>query len=370
MKRASAALRADVRAVAVPFISARVLLVTAYVAALAIADRLLPGARPTALTEGLVAWDGTWYRDIAAHGYSALPLEGLRFFPLFPMIGRGLGILFLGRVDLALVVVANLCSFAVLVVLRRLLRRESVDDQTVDRTIWFFVLFPGAFVLAWAYAEAIWLLAAITLFLAIRTRRWLLASLMGFIAGLSRPLGVVLALPVLIELMRNWGSVSRRERAFGLLSVASPLLGTGTYMLWVHAEFGDAWLPFSVQSDLRGTSMNPLSRLWEGASQMLGPERLGDGLHIPFAIGFLVLLVVVLRRLPISYGAFTACVLLTSLATENLNSLERYGLNAFPIVIALALVCHRSEIDNGVRVALSGGFVALASMAWLGAYVP
>ncbi len=370
MKSVSDNLRADVRAVAVPWISARVLLLTAYIASLAIADRLLPGARPAALSEGLVAWDGTWYRDIAAHGYHSLPQEGLRFFPLFPMLGKGFGVLLLGQVDLALILLANVCSFALLIVLRRLLRAEHLDERTIDRAVWFLVLFPGAFVLAWAYAEALWLLAAVTLFLAIRSRRWLLAAVGGFIAGLSRPLGVILAVPVVIELVRNWRTVTGKERAAGVLAAISPILGTSVYLLWVGGSFGDAWLPFSVQSQLRGSSTNPVSRLWEGLAQLLGPERLGDGLHIPFAIGFLVLLVVVFRRLPISYGAFTACVLLTSLATENLNSLERYGLNAFPIVVALALIIRRSEFDSAIRAALAGGFVALASMAWLGAYVP
>ncbi len=370
MTDSAGGVRSDLRAVAVPWVTARVLLLTAYVSCLAIADRVLPGARPTALTEGLIAWDGTWYRDIAVHGYRSLPQEGLRFFPLFPMLGRGLGVLLLGRSDLALIIIANLCSVALLVVLRRLLRHERFDEHTIERAIWFLVLFPGAFVLAWAYAEALWLLAAVSLFLTIRSRRWLWAALAGFVAGLSRPLGVVLAIPVAIELIRNWRRIDTRERSTGVLAVVSPILGTGAYMLWVRGAFGDAWLPFSVQGTLRGSGIDPFSRLWEGFSQLLGPERLGDGLHIPFALAFLGLLVVVLRRLPISYGVFTACVLLTSLATENLNSLERYGLNAFPIVVALAIICHRREIGDMVRVALAGGFVALASMAWMGAYVP
>jgi hypothetical protein len=370
MSNADTSLTADLRAVIVPWLSARVLLITAYVAALAIADRVLPGARPTQLTEGLVAWDGTWYRDIAAHGYSALPQESLRFFPLFPMLGRGLGLLTFGREDIALVLIANVCALLVLVMVRRLMRREGAEPRAVDRALWYFVLFPGAFVLGWAYAESLWLLAAVSLFVAIRSQRWLWAVLAGFVAGLSRPLGVVLAVPVAVELVRSWRDISVRERIEGSAAVVSPVVGTGIYMLWVRGVFDDLWLPFSVQSDLRGSGTDPISRLWEGLTQLFGPERLGDGLHIPFAVAFVALLVVVFRRLPVSYGLFAALVLATSLATENLNSLERYGLNAFPIVLALAILCRDREIDSVVRITLAGGFVALASMAWMGAYVP
>ncbi len=354
----------------VPWLTARAILAVAYVSAFAIADRVVPGARPIAIGEGLMAWDGTWYRDIASHGYASLPREGLRFFPLFPILGRGLGTVFLGDTGLSLVVIANLCSLALLFVLLRLLRHEGIDRSTTQRAIWFIILFPGAFVLAWAYAEALWILAAIVVFLAIRTRRWLWAAIAGFLAGLSRPLGVLLAVPIAVELLRNWRNATAKERTSGLIATVSPLLGTGAYLLWVGNRFGDSWLPFSVQSDLRGTSVDPFSRLWEGLSQMVGPQRFGDGLHIPFALAFLALLVVVLRRLPISYGLFSGCVLLAALATENLNSLERYGLNAFPLVIGLALVCRHREAENVTKVVLAGGFVALSTMAWMGAYVP
>lgn len=363
-------LGSDLRVVLVPWLTVRALLVMAMVCAYAIADRVVPGARPTALGEGLLAWDGTWYRDIATHGYDALAREGLRFFPLFPLLGRALGTVLLGDSALALVVIANLCSLALLVVLLRLLRHERIDDPTARRVIWFTVLFPGAFVLAWAYAEALWILAAVTVFLAIRTRRWIWAAVAGLVAGLSRPLGVLLVVPIAVELVRSWRSAGPRERTSGLIAVASPLIGTGAYLLWVGDRFGDPWLPFTVQSELRGASVDPFSRLWDGLGQMVGPERLGDGLHIPFALAFLGLLVVAFRRLPVSYGLFSACVLIAALGTENLNSLERYGLNAFPLVIALALLCRDREAETVTKVVLSGGLVALAAMAWMGAYVP
>lgn len=360
----------ELRAVAVPWITARLLLAVAFITAFAIADRLVPGAHPTQLTEGLVAWDGTWYRDIAAHGYGSLPAEGLRFFPLFPLLGRVLGVVTLGRADVALVIIANLCSLGLAVGVRRLVLLEKDDRALADRAVWMTALFPGAFVLAFAYAEALWLLAAVVLFWGVRTRRWWAASLAGAVAGLTRPLGVILAVPAAIELARNWRTAQRRERIAGSVAAASPVLGTAAYLLWVRGSFGDMWLPFTVQSDLRGETMDPVSRLWDGLSQMLGPERLGDGLHIPFALVFLGLLALTFRRWPVSYGAFAALVLVAALATENLNSLERYGLNAFPLALSLAIVCRDQRLDSAIRAVLSGGFVALAAMAWLGAYVP
>ncbi len=63
-------------------------------------------------------------------------------------------------------------------------------------------------------------------------------------------------------------------------------------------------------------------------------------------------------------------MLVAALSAENLNSLERYGLNAFPIVLTLALLTRDDRVDRSVMAVTAGGFVALASLAWLGAYVP
>jgi hypothetical protein len=171
-RRAAGALLEDLRAVIIPWLTARALLVAGYLVAVAAADRLVPDGKPTALGEGLVAWDGTWYRDIAVHGYGGLPDEALRFFPLFPMLGKAFSIVTAGRVDVALVLIANVASLALAVAIRRLVRFERGNVALADRAVWMVCLFPGAFVLAWGYAEALWLLAAVVAFWGMRSRRW------------------------------------------------------------------------------------------------------------------------------------------------------------------------------------------------------
>lgn len=373
MSRAGSAVRGvadDLRAVIVPWLTARALLLVAFVVAMAATDRIVPGSRPTALTEGLVAWDGTWYRDIAHLGYGALPREGLRFFPLFPLLGRGLAVVTAGRADVALVVIANLASLALCVAVRRLVLFERGNRALADRSVWLLSLFPGAFVLAWAYAEALWLLAAVIAFWGARSRRWWWVVVAGLVAGATRPLGVLLVLPVAIELARVWRSARRDERLTGLLAVAAPGLGAGAYLLWVGVVYGDPWLPLRVQGPLRGHSVEPLQRLWEGLHQMVGSQRLGDGLHIPFALAFVVLAVLTFRWWPVSYGVFAATILLTALGAENLNSLERYGLNAFPLVLTLAVATRDPRAERVSYVVLAGGMVGLTALAWFGAYVP
>ena len=177
-------------------------------------------------------------------------------------------------------------------------------------------------------------------------------------------------LPVLVELIRIWKPARNDERLAGIAALVAPIAGVGVYLAWVQIAFGDAWLPMSTQGPLRGDTIDPLSRLWEGLGQMVGPEAMGDGLHIPFAIAFVVLLVLVWRWWPASYGLFATAVLLVALGADNLNSLERYALSAFPLALALAGATRDPRVERVALAVLSGGVVALSGLAWLGVYVP
>ena len=57
--------------------------------------------------EGLIAWDGAFYVNLSQTGYSGAPADAVRFFPLFPTLGKALSPVFLGREDIALIVLAN-----------------------------------------------------------------------------------------------------------------------------------------------------------------------------------------------------------------------------------------------------------------------
>lgn len=361
---------ADLREVLLPWLTTRVLIAAGFITAYAASEHLVPTNKPNVLSEGLIAWDGTWYRDIGMHGYDAVAPDGLRFFPLFPLLGRVASVVTLGRTDFALILVANIASLLLAVAIRRLVIFERGSKELANRAVWMVCLFPGAFVLAWGYAESLWIVAAVFGFWAIRTRRWGLAIVAGLVLGFSRPLGIAFAAPVAIELFRVWRQSKNSERAFGVAAVCSPFVATGAYLLWVNRVFGDAWLPFSVQNTLRGTSVNPISRIWDGLSQMLGSNRLSDGLHIPFALAFVVLLVLTFRWWPLSYGIFSAIILCAALGAENLNSLERYGINAFPLALTLAVATKNPLSDRVVTTVLAGGVVALSALAWTGAYVP
>jgi hypothetical protein len=352
------------------WLAARALVGVSLVVAEVVADKLVPGQHLVQLDRHLLGWDAGWYEAIADHGYGHIAHEALRFFPLYPYLGRIVGIVLLGHVGAALLIIANAFALVAGILLHRLALHETGDAAFARRGAWFLALFPGAFVLAWGYSEPLLLAAAIGTFLALRNQRWWVAAALGAAAGLSRPLGILLVAPALIEVARGWRTVPGREWIARAAAVVGSLAGTGAYLLFTGLRFHDFRAPMRTQEAFRGNAVDPITRIGHGIGDLFGPQRLGDGLHLPFALAFVVLLVVVARRLPASYTVFAALGLVVALSAENLNSLERYGLNAFPLVLGLAFLTSEERVERLALTVAAGGIAALSTLALLGAYVP
>jgi Mannosyltransferase (PIG-V) len=360
-------LRSSAAAVLPPWVLARGLVAGAWIVVRLAIDALDHGGT-LQHDQGLFAWDGAFYRLIATEGYEHD--AALRFFPAYPLLGRALGVVMVGREDIALVVIANALAFVAALLFHRLALLEGCDVRTATRAAWLLALFPASFVLVWAYSEPVLLVASIGCFLAMRQRRWLPAAALGLLAATSRPIGVLLVVPLVIEAWRAWRDERPRGRLLAALAVVAPAVGVSVFLLWSHTARGDAWLPLSEQQALRGDAVDPFSRLLDGVGELFGDDALTDGLHVLVALGLIVLLALCARLLPMSYTAYSAVLLAVALAAENLNSIERYALGAFPLVLSLAIVSRREVSERVVLIGSGGLLVALTCLAWFGAYVP
>jgi hypothetical protein len=320
--------------------------------------------------EGLFSWDAGWYRAIAEQGYAGAGRSSLRFFPLYPELGSLAHATLRAPVGVTLLLVANLASLLAAMGLY-LLTRHELDRSAARRATWLLCLSPASFVLAMGYAEALFVLLAIFVLFAARTERWWLAAGAGLLAGLTRPLGLLLAIFVLVEAVRRWRAGSTRSRTGSVVAVLGPLAGAGVFMAWVADAYGDLLLPFRLQTDAghHGGFGDPFTVVWHAATEVLH-GHVGTALHVPWIGLALVLLVVALFRLPVSYGLFAAAVLLTALSGQNLDSFERYALSALPLVMAGGTLLRSERVATSAFTLLGVAMFAYASLAFLGAYVP
>lgn len=322
--------------------------------------------------DGLLGSDAGWYQTIAAHGYGALPRSATRFFPLLPLLDRGLHDITSLTVGIASLLIANVAALLLGVGIYALVRSEFQDALLARRAVWLIMLAPPAFVFIMGYSEALLVLLAVAFFITIRRGNWWWAALFGYLAGTARPIGCLLVVPAVIEVARSWPGDRLSRWPGKVVAIGSSVAGTVTYLGWVSATSGGFLEPLKIQQQQahHGALTDPVSTISHSLSHLAHGHHIGDGLHVPWIAVAVVLIVVAFWRLPASYGAFAVCVVLVALSGSNLDSFERYALSAFPLVIAAATLLRSPRVAATVYV-LSGAAMALyAVLAFQGAYVP
>lgn len=356
--------RQDFRVAAAGWVEARIYVAAAYVVSLAVIDHIDPPPGRSPVDDGLIPWDGAWYRDLASLGYGSPGLEeGIRFFPLWPLVGRALGAVG-DRPDIALVATANLLALVAGMLMHRVALQETDDAETSSRIVRLFSLFPSAFVLALGYSEALFLTLGIGFVLCARARNWWTTALLGFGAGLTRPVGALLALPAAV---RAAGSDPRSPKAW--LAVASAPLGTACFLFWAERTQGGWRVPIDAQTELRGSVVEPITRISRALVDGADGDA-GELLHGGAAVVLVVLLIVSVRRLSADLWVYALASTVLLFAAANLNSMERYALSVFPLVIAAGIVSRAGILRRWLPTASAVAMTSLTILALTGAYVP
>ncbi|MGZ8752362.1 MAG: hypothetical protein ACXW1S_05215, partial [Acidimicrobiia bacterium] len=127
-------------------------------------------------------------------------------------------------------------------------------------------------------------------------------------------------------------------------------------------------LRIQQSSNLRGRFRDPISSVFDAIGNVA--DRPTGLVHLVAIVGCLALLVVVVRRLPASYSAFAGISLLLAVSAENLDSLERYALGAFPLIIGAALLLRRPIVMRVVVSISAFGLLATSTAVFLGRWVP
>ncbi len=205
----------------------------------------LAGHQP--FTKEPFRFDARWYLLLAEHGYPAVPLHAkstLGFFPLYPLVLRAAGWMFMLPVPLA-ALVTSLAGGLIAAVLVQRLATAWWGEQTARRATLLFCLFPGAVVFSMAYSECLTIPLALACLLALRSRRWIVAGLAAGLATAVEPVAVVLVVICLVAAVRELRAAGWRDRQ-ALRSLAAPLLsplGIAALAVFLWAWTGT---PFAV----------------------------------------------------------------------------------------------------------------------------
>ena len=329
-----------------------------------LSNALFPAARPrpfalpfesVKLAETFAAWDSGWYFDIAQRGYYWNPSgqSSLAFFPLYPMLMRALAWPF-GGSDRALwtagIVLSCACLLGGLTVLHRLTETTLGDREAARRTVFYVAVFPFAYFFTQVYTESLFLLTSVSAVAAAVASRWGWAGVLGALAALTRPNGVLVALPLLLLALAGRprsAEIVRRAPAIALVPLGlAAFCGfawrlSGDPLAWLHAQ---ARWGYTVGN----RPWVELMRLLDGLerhgvygylfSDPLAPYYLVHGL---VALAFVALTPAVFTRLGPALGAYVAVSLYVPLTGNALEGIGRYAATLFPVFMLLGTIRSR-----------------------------
>src|SRR3989344_2660851 len=279
-------------------------------------------------------WDVGHYIGIALKGYN-YPQQA--FFPLWSLFIKifSLSGIPIYAVVYFLIFILGLTTF----ILFYILASRLIGQTKAKYALIFFASFPSTMFLVAGYTEGLFLTLTLLSFLLLEKQLYLLGSLVGGLTSMTRLAGVGVAVAYL--------TISRSSLKSKLTYCVLCLLGLGLYMIYLQIMFGDAFYFAKAQQAWCQVSNRcnltfPLVPLI-GYGQLLIMGWVRPNLSFVFydwaaSVTFLFLLIVVFRKLNLTYFIYSLIVVMLPLFSGTTVGMIRYVLVAFPVFFIMPLI--------------------------------
>ena len=334
-------------------------------------------------------WDASWYREIAEQGYPAglprgadgvVPQNAWAFFPLFPLLVRGLTELAGGPWDVVAPLLATVLGVVAMLGVHQVVAHAMAQPRAaaIDRlrpgaralvpmvTVVLLATSASSPVLQVGYTESLALLLVVTVLWAVQRERYAVAALAVVALGFTRAVALPIVVVVVVHAIVRWRSLSttRRVAVIGLGALAGISgLAWPTIVGWATGV-PDAYT--LTQGAWRGRhEVVPFLPWLDVARWLLGGW--GPVVLVLLAAGLVAVVASrAMRRLgpePISWAAGYVGYLLAVI--EPGTSLVRFAILAVPFwaVLAQSVATSRRRTRALVAVLVVG---LLAQIAWIG----
>lgn len=303
--------------------------------------------------------DSRHYMDIARDWYLSDGewdrLVQLVFLPGYPVIVR-LFAYITGNELAAGLFVSALCFAGSGVMLYKLVSLDE-DSAAAKRAVKLFALSPAAFFFAAPMSESLFVLCTVSCLYLLRRGKLITGSLIGAYAAFTRSPGLILIVPILLEL------VHKRAKPREYLSLVIVPLGFAAYCLVNYTVSGDAFKFMEYQSvhwhQQLGWFFNTAAYQSENAVSTVGDNpALFFGLWLPNLLAQLLALVTMLlavRKIRASYTAYFIAYYIVTMGATWLLSAPRYLAAMISLPIALAALSPKKRTER-ILIALSALF--------------
>ena len=323
--------------------------------------------------DGWARWDAAHYIAVAQYGYgdpaSPSPDGGLGFFPLFPLLMRGLVELIRaeptpGALAVAGWIIALACFLGGVALFARL-AAELLPEVTARLATTLLIISPFGLFFTAVYTESLFLLQGTLAALLARRERWWLAALVAGTAAGTRLVGISVAAALLVAAWR------RRARLVELAGIA--VVGTSGFwgfLLYTWWRFDDPLAYFETQKRWGGWSEHVwfyVELFTTRPREALGgdPRHLVIILNVALALVALALLPIVRRVADPATFTLTALLVIGQTAITWV-SLGRYLTPAFGLYLGGAALLGRTQCPGWLRDAVViGSALLLATLTLL-----
>ena len=325
---------------------------------------------PVRLLDVWGRWDTGWYFDLIANGYYApgdirTVQSNLGFFPLYPYLVKALAALVPASLDRATVIMAcgvlvsNLLLLGGLVLLRQWVAELTGDAGTARRAVLYLLLFPTAFFFSAVYTESAFLFCATAALLAAHRRAWFWACLAAALLTLSRPLGMLIGVPLAWQYAEAAGWNPRRLRwdVLWFLLIPAAFLA---FCLWLYVLTGDFLATIHTREAWARAFAWPWQTVLDPDNYLSYITPLEKALTLLFLAGALAAL---WRKPWRGLGLWVLLLIAPPLFTGQLTSTARYYAVVLPVFVFLADLGRHELVDRAITVAFPM-FQALLFLAW------
>jgi hypothetical protein len=311
---------------------------------------------PHGLHYGLIGiwdrFDTLWFLHIAQYGYDRP--RAVTFYPLYPLAIRVLSWALSPIV--AALLISTVATFFFFWGLLRLAESELPGAGKIY-VLLLVSVWPTSFVLFAGYAESLTLALIVWAVIFARDGRWGFAAIFGVIAGLARPSGVLVSIPLFVLALR-----SRQEKSLPVILAPLGALGYWGWLRWSgHMSVVDAY-----RLRQGATLAPPWAGLWEVLRLIVSH---GDAV-LAIELGAVVLFAVLTlhRGVRIEDKLFGLAVILQMLMYTGrpLLGAMRYLLLVYPAFIVLGGYAQR---QNWKRFGCCVVALGVLNLAWMWAFL-
>ena len=318
---------------------------------------------------GFGNFDGVHYLRIAQDGYLAQYSQA--FFPLFPLLIRFFSFVFpkISNLDTSIftdpayfysgIIISNLFFLGALYVLYKLINIDFKKDIAFLSVI-FLLVFPTSFFFGSIYTESLFLLLTVSSIYLIRKGSFFWAAVLIALSSATRITGVLLIPLYLIEVFQN------KNRTAYIWSLITPL-GLLAYMYFLKSSFGNPLYFLTSQPVFgAGRSSGQIVLLPQVIYRYMKIFLTTNIMSLPFFNAFLeftftlvplIFLIVIFKKMRLSYWIFSISVLILPTLTGTFSSMPRYALISVFLLLPYLITQFRKYAKPAILVSIALGIL-------------